>query len=195
MLPNCRYHKTDSNNGDSNPRPIPEIGHNGLMETRPKSSLLQQTEENGPPSTVLASRGGKPIFCPVSSRPETRNPSPLARHRSLLAPRSAPIAPRPSPGTDRCQPGRPLIQLLEAMAFNYYQRTWCGSAAATTNYDEIEACAVVVSTLRKKRRWGGSVVGHKTKNRDRIGGNIQLNNDYFIERPLFNAEEFRRSCK
>jgi len=79
-----------------------------------------------------------------------------------------------------------------AMAFNYYRSTWCGSAAANKNNEEIEACAVLVATLRKKRRWGGSVVGHKMKNRDRIGGDIQLNNDYFIERSLFNPEQFRR---
>jgi hypothetical protein len=78
------------------------------------------------------------------------------------------------------------------MAFNYYRSTWCGSAAANKNNEEIEACAVLVATLRKKRRWGGSVVGHKMKNRDRIGGDIQLNNDYFIERSLFNPEQFRR---
>ncbi|XP_035819269.1 uncharacterized protein [Zea mays] len=81
---------------------------------------------------------------------------------------------------------------LQAMAFNYYRSTWCGSAAANKNNEEIEACAVLVATLRKKRRWGGSVVGHKMKNRDRIGGDIQLNNDYFIERSLFNPEQFRR---
>jgi hypothetical protein len=30
--------------------------------------------------------------------------------------------------------------------------------------EEIEACAFVVATLMKKRRWGGSVVGHRSKN-------------------------------
>jgi hypothetical protein len=29
--------------------------------------------------------------------------------------------------------------------------------------EEIEACAFVVATLSKKRRWGGSVVGHRSK--------------------------------
>jgi hypothetical protein len=30
------------------------------------------------------------------------------------------------------------------------------------------------------------------KKRDRIGGDIRLSNDYFVERPLFNSEEFHR---
>ena len=79
------------------------------------------------------------------------------------------------------------------MAFKYYRRSWCGSAATSVhNEEEMEACALVLATLRQKRRWGGSVVGHKTKKRDRISGDIRLNNDYFVERPLFDSEEFRR---
>jgi hypothetical protein len=79
------------------------------------------------------------------------------------------------------------------MAFNYYRSTWCGTAAALMDNDkEIEACALVIATLRQNRHWGGSVVGHRSKKRDRISGDIRLNNDYFIERPLFNSEEFRR---
>jgi hypothetical protein len=50
------------------------------------------------------------------------------------------------------------------MAFKYYRSTWCGSAAPSMLSDEeIEACAFVVATLSKKRRWGGSVVGHRSK--------------------------------
>jgi hypothetical protein len=51
------------------------------------------------------------------------------------------------------------------MAFKYCRSTWCGSATASMLSDEeIEACAFVVATLMKKRRWGGSVVGHRSKN-------------------------------
>jgi hypothetical protein len=79
------------------------------------------------------------------------------------------------------------------MAFKYYRSTWCGSAAASMLSDEeIEACVFVVATLSKKRCWGGSVVGHRLKKHDSIGGDIRLNNDYFVERTLFNSEEFRR---
>jgi hypothetical protein len=51
------------------------------------------------------------------------------------------------------------------MSFKYYRSTWCESVAASMLSDEeIEACAFVVATLRQKRRWGGSVVGHRSKN-------------------------------
>jgi hypothetical protein len=79
------------------------------------------------------------------------------------------------------------------MVFKYYRSTWCGSAAASMLSDEeIEACAFVIATLRQKRCCGGSVVGHRSKKCDHIGGDIRLNNDYFVERPLFNSQEFRR---
>ena len=42
------------------------------------------------------------------------------------------------------------------------------------------------------QRWGGSVVGHKTYNRDCISGDIRLRNDYFVESPVYNLEHFRR---
>jgi hypothetical protein len=54
--------------------------------------------------------------------------------------------------------------------------------------------AFVVATLRQKRHWGDSIVGHRSKKCDRIGGAIRLTNDYFVERSLFNSEEFRRRC-
>lgn len=78
------------------------------------------------------------------------------------------------------------------MAFNYYKMSWCGTAAAASSRNEEIKKWVVVATLRKKRHWGGSVFGHKTYNRDRIGGHIRLMNDYFIERPLFDPNIFRR---
>jgi hypothetical protein len=81
------------------------------------------------------------------------------------------------------------------MAFKYYRSTRCGSAAASMHSDEeIEVCAFVVATLRQKRHWGDSIVGHRSKKCDRIGGAIRLTNDYFVERSLFNSEEFRRRC-
>jgi hypothetical protein len=38
----------------------------------------------------------------------------------------------------------------------------------------------------------GEVLLLSTKKCDRIDDVIRLNNDYFIERPLFNSKEFRR---
>jgi hypothetical protein len=59
------------------------------------------------------------------------------------------------------------------MSFSYYRNTWCGATAVLMHNDqEIEACALVIATLRQNRRWGGSVVGHRSKKRDRVGGDI-----------------------
>lgn len=66
------------------------------------------------------------------------------------------------------------------MAAWYTKLSMCGSAAASSRkQQELIAAAAVVQTLGKKRKWGGSVPGHETKDRDRIGGDIRLNNDYF----------------
>ena len=71
--------------------------------------------------------------------------------------------------------------------------SWCGPVAGSSRKDEeITACAVVVATLQQKRPWGGSVHGHKTHDRDRVGGDIRLNSDYFVPRPLYGEEIFRR---
>jgi hypothetical protein len=83
--------------------------------------------------------------------------------------------------------------LVAAMAFKYYRSISCGSAiTAMHNDEEIEACVLIVATMTQKRRWGGYVVGHRSKKRDCISDDIRLNNDYFIERALFNSEEFHR---
>jgi len=79
------------------------------------------------------------------------------------------------------------------MACWYVKVSSCGTAAASSRKEEeLQAVAAVVAMLGQKRRWGGSVPGHKTYDRDRIGGDIRLNNDYFVERPLYNEEMFRR---
>ena len=67
-----------------------------------------------------------------------------------------------------------------------------GTAAASSRNDEIMAAVAVLTQVQKKRSWGGSVPGHKTYKRDRVAANCQLNQDYFIERPLYNEEHFRR---
>ena len=67
-----------------------------------------------------------------------------------------------------------------------------GTAAASSRDDEIMAAVAVLTQVQKKRSWGGSVPGHKTYKRDRVAANCQLNQDYFVERPLYNKEHFRR---
>ncbi|WVZ66066.1 hypothetical protein U9M48_015340 [Paspalum notatum var. saurae] len=46
--------------------------------------------------------------------------------------------------------------------------------------------------LGKKRRWGGSVVGHEVKNRESEEVNAQIMRDYFNDPPLYGEEHFRR---
>ena len=46
-----------------------------------------------------------------------------------------------------------------------------GTAAAYSRDDDIMAAVAVLTQVQKKRRWGGSVPGHKTYKRDRIAAN------------------------
>jgi hypothetical protein len=79
------------------------------------------------------------------------------------------------------------------MAAWYVKVSMCGSAAASSQkQEELLAAATIAEMLGKKRKWGGSVPGHDTYDRDRIGGNIWLNNDYFCRRPLYSEHMFRR---
>jgi len=79
-----------------------------------------------------------------------------------------------------------------AMAWSYVKMSMFGTAAASSMDNEIMAAVAVLTQTPKKRPWGGSVPGHKTYKRDRIAANWQLNQDYFVERPIYNEEHFRR---
>ncbi|KAF0927942.1 hypothetical protein E2562_036965 [Oryza meyeriana var. granulata] len=81
------------------------------------------------------------------------------------------------------------------MAWSYVKMSMFGTAATYSNDDEIiiAAVAVLIQTPQK-RPWGGSVPGHKTYKRDRLAADWQLNQDYFVERPLYSEEHFRRRC-
>ncbi|WVZ69895.1 hypothetical protein U9M48_018611 [Paspalum notatum var. saurae] len=46
--------------------------------------------------------------------------------------------------------------------------------------------------MERKRRWGGSVFGHKTYKRDREGAERLLMQKYFDEEPIFDEDQFRR---
>jgi len=78
------------------------------------------------------------------------------------------------------------------MAWNYVKISMFGTAAAYSRDDEIMAAVAILTQTLQKRPWGGSVPGHKTYKRDRIAADRQLNQDYFVERPLYNEEHFRR---
>ncbi|CAD6219012.1 unnamed protein product [Miscanthus lutarioriparius] len=78
------------------------------------------------------------------------------------------------------------------MAWSYVKMSMFGTAAAHSNDDEVIAAVAVLTQTQEKRRWGGSVPGHKTYKRARLAAEWQLKQDYFIERPIYNEEHFRR---
>jgi len=77
------------------------------------------------------------------------------------------------------------------MAWSYVKMSMFGTAAAYSNDEEIIAAVAVLTQMPQKRPWGGSVLGHKTYKRDRLAADRQLNQDYFVEHPLYNEEHFR----
>ncbi|WVZ62361.1 hypothetical protein U9M48_012119 [Paspalum notatum var. saurae] len=57
------------------------------------------------------------------------------------------------------------------------------------------AAAAIVASMavsKKKRKWGGSVFGHKVKKRERDAVNEQIMRNYFYDPPLYGDEHFRR---
>ncbi|PUZ44012.1 hypothetical protein GQ55_8G054000 [Panicum hallii var. hallii] len=62
------------------------------------------------------------------------------------------------------------------MAWSYVKMSMFGTTAAYSRDDEIMAAVAVLTQMPQKHPWGGS----------------QLNQDYFVERPLYNEEHFRR---
>lgn len=81
-----------------------------------------------------------------------------------------------------------------AMAWRYIKTGICGTAAANRRAkDEIQAAAILALLGgQTKRRWGGSVIGHAVKNREREEIFAQIMRDYFVESPLYGDDLFRR---
>ncbi|CAD6267301.1 unnamed protein product [Miscanthus lutarioriparius] len=77
------------------------------------------------------------------------------------------------------------------MAWSYVKMSMFGAAASYSNDDDFIAAVAVLTQTPQKCPWGGSVSGHKTYKRDRLAADWQLNQDYFVERPLYNEEHFR----
>lgn len=61
------------------------------------------------------------------------------------------------------------------MAMRYIKLSNCGTAAGKGRDDDDVETAAAVSLVGTKRRWGGSIPGHKTVRRDREGSNKILN--------------------
>jgi hypothetical protein len=66
-----------------------------------------------------------------------------------------------------------------------------GTAAAYSNDDELCAATAVV-VLGCERRRGGLAPGHQTCKRSRFAADWTLNRDYFVDRPLYSDDVFRR---
>lgn len=66
------------------------------------------------------------------------------------------------------------------------------SGADESDDDELIQVAAIVASMERKRRWGGSVFGHKTYKRDREGAERLLMKKYFDEEPIFDEDQFRR---
>ena len=79
------------------------------------------------------------------------------------------------------------------MASKYFRLSSLGrSSDLRDEDDEIEVAAAIRMLQQKRRGGGGSVPGHRVYNRDRAGADKQLMADYFVERPLYNEDHFRR---
>jgi hypothetical protein len=65
-----------------------------------------------------------------------------------------------------------------------------GTATAYPNNDELCAAAVVVLGCRWRR--GGSFPGHQTVKHSHFATDWMLNRDYFVDRPLYSDDIFRR---
>jgi hypothetical protein len=69
-----------------------------------------------------------------------------------------------------------------------------GTSLAQRKDDDVIDAAAVLVTTGGKRRWGGSMPGHKTYKRKRQSADTKFHQDYFIEQPLYNEDHFRRRC-
>jgi len=78
------------------------------------------------------------------------------------------------------------------MAWRYLSMSMCGSSGGDSSEEEEIEAATLVASIGSKRRWGGSVIGHKTYKRDRLAIQIQLDKDYFGEEPIYDEDQFHR---
>ena len=78
------------------------------------------------------------------------------------------------------------------MASRYIRLSCFGSNADPRDDDDEISAAVALSLVPRKRKWGGSVLGHRVYKRDRAGADKRLMADYFVPRPLYNEDHFRR---
>ena len=84
--------------------------------------------------------------------------------------------------------------MILGIMMRYMKLSNCGTAGTQGTFDDDVEIAATIVLVDTKRRWGGSIPGHKTYKRDREVANKLLNAQYFVDRPLYNADHFRRRC-
>jgi hypothetical protein len=82
--------------------------------------------------------------------------------------------------------------VISVMASRYIRLSCYGSNVDPRDDDDEISAAVALSLVPRKRKWGGSVPGHRVYKRDRAGADKRLMADYFVPRPLYNEDHFRR---
>ena len=80
---------------------------------------------------------------------------------------------------------------LIAMAWRYLSKSMFGSSGGESEEEDLQAAAIIAS-MGRKRRWGGSVFGHKIYKRDRAAAERLLMLKYFDEESIFDDDQFRR---
>ena len=80
---------------------------------------------------------------------------------------------------------------LIAMAWRYLSKSMFGSSGGESEEEDLQAAAIIAS-MGRKRRWGGSVFGHKIYKCDRAAAERLLMLKYFDEESIFDDDQFRR---
>ena len=80
---------------------------------------------------------------------------------------------------------------LIAMAWRYLSKSMFGSSGGESEEEDLQPAAIIAS-MGRKRRWGGSVFGHKIYKRDRAAAERLLMLKYFDEESIFDDDQFRR---
>jgi len=80
---------------------------------------------------------------------------------------------------------------LIAMAWRYLSKSMFGSSGGESEEEDLQAAAIIAS-MGRKRRWGGSVFGHKIYKHDRAAAERLLMLKYFDEESIFDDDQFRR---
>jgi hypothetical protein len=94
--------------------------------------------------------------------------------------------------THVCSHSIAIVLLIYAMECRHIRISCFGtSGSRSMEYEEVEAAAALV-ILGGKHKWGSSVPGHRMYHRDRNSADKDMMKNYFVERPLYNEDHFRR---